>query len=197
MPRVRVIEDYEARKREILDAAARLFARDSYANTKMEEIAARCGASKSMLYHYFPKKEDLLFEMLKDHLERMVEMVDSVRSPELSPEESFRRFIREYVFKSAKARTRHVVAMYDVRFLLDEQRERIVQIERELLAKVADLVRGLNPNLSEVAYRPYAMFLFGLLNWTDIWYRPTGPLSPDELAERISDLFLKGFLSAR
>ena len=44
-------------------------------------------------------------------------------------------------------------------------------------------------------YKPYTMLLVGMLNWTDVWYRTEGPMKPKELCERITQLFLHGFLA--
>src|SRR5664279_811352 len=63
MPRVRS-DDYETKGNAILDCAAILFAREGYPSAKMQDIAVACGATKSMLYHYYPTKDDLLFAML-------------------------------------------------------------------------------------------------------------------------------------
>jgi len=62
---------------------------------------------------------------------------------------------------------------------------------------VADLLRELNPGLPDEAYKPYTMLLLGMLNWTDLWYRPTGTIKPQDLCERISRLFLRGFLAEK
>jgi hypothetical protein len=34
--------------------------------------------------------------------------------------------------------------------------------------------------------------LLGVMNWTITWYRPEGKLSPEEISDLISDLFLEG-----
>jgi TetR/AcrR family transcriptional regulator len=36
------------------------------------------------------------------------------------------------------------------------------------------------------------MMLFGMINWTYTWYRPDGPLKPEQLADLAADLFLGG-----
>jgi AcrR family transcriptional regulator len=71
MPRVRS-DDYDAKTHAILDSAAVLFAKVGYPSAKMQDIAKACGASKSMLYHYFPTKDDLLYAMLEEHLQRVI-----------------------------------------------------------------------------------------------------------------------------
>ena len=76
MPRVQA-DDYDAKKSKILDAAASLFADRGYAGSRMDEIAKACGVSKSMLYHYFKKKEDVLADILQEHVSRLIESISS------------------------------------------------------------------------------------------------------------------------
>ena len=78
MPRERA-NNYALKTKAILDAAAVLFARTGYPEAKMQDIAKACSASKSMLYHYFFTKDDMLFAMLKEHLE------DTILSLEEAP----------------------------------------------------------------------------------------------------------------
>jgi hypothetical protein len=59
------------------------------------------------------------------------------------------------------------------------------------------LLREVNPNLPDGVYKPYTMMLVGLLNWTDMWYRPGGAMKPQELCDRLARLFLKGFLAEK
>jgi AcrR family transcriptional regulator len=49
----------EARPGEIAAAALKLFARDGFAGTRLEEVAKRAGISKGTIYLYFDTKEDL------------------------------------------------------------------------------------------------------------------------------------------
>ena len=71
MSRVRA-DDYDTKYQSILDSAAALFADVGYPSAKMQNIAKACDASKSMLYHYFPTKDDLLLALLSEHLERLL-----------------------------------------------------------------------------------------------------------------------------
>ncbi|RXZ71863.1 TetR/AcrR family transcriptional regulator [Agromyces albus] len=52
------------RRREIVAAAAKLFAESGYTHSSMRELAKRVGLSQALLLHYFSDKEDLLVEVL-------------------------------------------------------------------------------------------------------------------------------------
>jgi AcrR family transcriptional regulator len=196
MPRVRA-EDYDAKYQSILDSAAALFAEVGYPSAKMQDIARVCGATKSMLYHYFPTKDDLLLAMLTEHLERLIADIEDVMSEQVSAKQRFSRFVEVYVQKSAQSRQRHVSAMNDIKFLPAEMQSPLLKLESKVVMLAAELVRELNPGLQKDVYKPYTMLLLGMLNWTDLWYRPSGKMKPAELCDRISRLFLRGFLAEK
>ncbi len=196
MPRVRA-DDYDAKTQNILAAAASLFAKVGYPNTKMQDIAKACGASKSMLYHYFPTKDDLLFAMLEEHLEQVIAGLEEVVQQPGPAKERFAAFVEVYAQKSAQSRRRHVSAMNDVKFLPRPLQTPLLRLETKVTDLTAQMLEQVNPGLPETVYKPYAMLLVGMLNWTDYWYKPTGTMKPQELCERISRLYLKGFLAEK
>lgn len=196
MPRVRS-DDYDTKSQSIMDSAAALFAKVGYPNAKMQDIAQACGATKSMLYHYFPTKDELLSAMLTEHLERIISSVDEAVSGSAPAQQRFSAFVLTYAQKSAQSRRRHVIAMNDVKFLPKALQTPLRQLEKKVTNQVADLLREVNPGLQDGVYKPYAMMLLGMLNWTDYWYRPGGPMKSDELCERITRLFLHGFMAEK
>ena len=170
-----------------------MFSRVGYPNAKLLEVAKACGASKSMLYHYFPAKDDLLFALLSEHLEQTIADIEQLRT-DAPPEQRFRQFIEAYTRKSSQSRMRHIVAMNDVKYLPMPQQKQIVALERRLLVLFEEALTALDPTLPDRLVSPYSLLLLGMLNWIDLWYRPRGPIKPAELCDRISHLFLHGFL---
>ena len=73
MPKV---VDIPARRREILEAAAAVFARHGYRGTSLERVAAAMGMGKSSLYHYFRTKEALFATLADETLRREAELFD-------------------------------------------------------------------------------------------------------------------------
>jgi len=64
---VPIIVDKNKKRREILDAAMRVFAREGYHRAKMEAVADEAGIGKGTVYEYFKSKTDL-FLALHDHM---------------------------------------------------------------------------------------------------------------------------------
>ncbi|HVZ44226.1 MAG TPA: TetR/AcrR family transcriptional regulator [Ramlibacter sp.] len=197
MPRVRKNDDYEAKSQAIMDCAAVLFAKEGFPSAKMQDVAKACGATKSMLYHYFPTKDDLLFAMLKEHLERVISGLEEAVTTPGTARDRLHALVLTFTQKSIQSRRRHMVAMQDVKYLPRAKQVPLNELQRRVVDLVAQVLRELNPHLPEEAYKPYTMMLIGVLNWTDVWYRPGGPIKQAELSERIARLFLRGFLAEK
>lgn len=58
--------DVDERRRQLLDASARIFTERRYDAVSMSEIAAAAGISKGLLYHYFTNKQELFRATLED-----------------------------------------------------------------------------------------------------------------------------------
>jgi len=68
-------KDYDDKRLSILHRSAELFAASGYVGTSMNTIADACRVSKALLYHYYPDKEAILFDILSSHLEKLVAAV--------------------------------------------------------------------------------------------------------------------------
>lgn len=73
--RVRMSRD--ARRREILRAAARLFGQRPYSGVSVTDIAEEAGIAKGLMHHYFGSKRELYLEVVRE-----VAAVPSVPLPE-------------------------------------------------------------------------------------------------------------------
>jgi len=91
-----------AHRRDILDAATRVFARRGFANATLDEIAREAEFSKGTLYLYFTNKEDIIYNILKYKAEVMKRaLVESLDGTSTLKEE-LRALYREYAELSFK-----------------------------------------------------------------------------------------------
>jgi AcrR family transcriptional regulator len=58
----------EARRRQIMDTAAELMVSRGNSGATLEQVAQAAGISKPLIYKYFPRREDLIQEMLEREL---------------------------------------------------------------------------------------------------------------------------------
>ncbi len=65
MARNRTSQDREEKRREIIDAATRLFAADGYEATSIGALAREAGITPNTIYWYFDDKDAVLVEVLR------------------------------------------------------------------------------------------------------------------------------------
>ena len=83
------LEHTEARRRGILESAARVFSRKGIQAATMAEIAGDAGVSAGAIYRYFPGKEALAAACLSDNAE---EMLDDWRRKAEGPDDALSVF---------------------------------------------------------------------------------------------------------
>ncbi|MDB5896542.1 MAG: putative transcriptional regulator of paa operon [Ramlibacter sp.] len=189
---------YDDQRELILDRAAALFARGGYPGTSMNQVAEASGLSKATLYHYYRDKYALLVSIADSHVSRLQRIVREALAEEQPPDARMRELIARLVEEYADAQHAHRVLTEDVKFLEAEDRERILDKEREVVRGFAQVVAELRPDLKQAALsKPLTMLLFGMINWMFTWMKPEGALDHQAMAPIVSDLFLGGLAAVQ
>ena len=189
---------YDDQRDMILVHAARLFAQRGYPATSMNQVAEACGLSKATIYHYFRDKYALLISIADGHVSRLQLLVAELGRDAVAPELQLRELIRRIVEEYADAQDAHRVLTEDVKFLELDDRERVLDKEREVVAGFARAVGALRPDLAQAALsKPLTMLLFGMVNWMFMWMKPGGKLDHDAMAIVVADLFLGGLAEVK
>lgn len=194
MARIRAA-DYSDKRNALLQVAARLFARDGFDRTSISGIAEAAEVSKALLYHYYASKDALLFDIIHEHLLDLVAQVEAADDATLPPEEHLQTLIAAILFAYRDADTMHKVQINELDKLAAEQQRVIRGLERKLVAIVARALVRLNPDLAdqgEALLKPIAMSLFGILNWSYLWFRDDRPISRETYAQLVTRLFVDG-----
>jgi AcrR family transcriptional regulator len=187
--------DYDKRREAILNQAARLYARRGFLGASVADLATACGASKSLIYHYYPSKEDILFAVMSGHLEELMAIREEVMEiTGLSAEERLRRLTLGFVKSYVGAAANHKVLLNELDNLPSDKRKVIVTRQRELVVGVEALLLEIRPELGEHEdlHRPVTMLYFGMINWMHTWFRLKGPVSAKQLATVAMDLLMNG-----
>ncbi len=197
MARPRAV-DYEEKRQLIRDRAAELFAARGFAETSIADIARACRCTKSLIYHYFDSKQSILYDLLSAHMDGLLRAVQEALRRPGTAREIFREVVRAHMRIYATARAKHVLLLNELDSLPPRSRIDIVAKERELVAAVLELIARTAPTLQRRARlrMPVAMAFYGLINWTYTWYRPNGPVSPQDFADLAADLVLDGLPAA-
>jgi TetR/AcrR family fatty acid metabolism transcriptional regulator len=70
----------EEKRRQILEAAVRAFAKKGYHACRVGEIAEEAGVAYGLVYHYFGSKEELLQTIFRDTWTQMLTRIDELEA---------------------------------------------------------------------------------------------------------------------
>lgn len=188
-------ERYERRRREVIDAAAVVFARRGYHATSIDDLIAATGLTRGGLYHYTASKQELLVAVVEQLLEPLLDRAAEILAAPQTPEVHLRRLMRAWLEHVASHRA-HVIVFGQERHTLEhdpgwdavrDARARFEQLLADVIARGrADGSFSLpDPQLG-------LLMLLGLVNYTPQWYSPSGRLAPEQIADLYCDMLLDG-----
>lgn len=188
-----IAADHDDKRRAILKAAAAMFARNGFDRTSVNEIAASCGVSKALLYHYYTNKEQLLFDIIRAHLDDLVAATAAVPSG-LTPSETLRAMIAALLEAYRHADEEHQIQISDMKRLPEDKKAELIERERVLVRRFAGAIAALEPALAghRAALTPLTMNLFGMMNWKFMWFRENGPVSHEAFADLVMTMIDAG-----
>jgi TetR/AcrR family fatty acid metabolism transcriptional regulator len=79
------------RRRQILDAAVRVFARSGFHGARVGDVAEEAGVAYGLVYHYFKSKEELLETIFRDTWTQMLARVREVEASGVPASEQVRQ----------------------------------------------------------------------------------------------------------
>lgn len=182
--------DYDKRRESIVRVAARLYARQGYNGASVADLAKACRSSKSLIYHYFPSKEDILYEVMADHLDALVAAAREATQSGTA-EEKLRGLTLAFMRLYVGAQDSHKVLLNELDNLPAKARSEVIGKQRRIIAAVEELICEIRPETGPLAL-PLTMLFFGMINWTHTWFRPQGRVSAETLADMAVELMLKG-----
>ncbi|MAW82038.1 MAG: TetR family transcriptional regulator [Parvularcula sp.] len=184
--------DYDQKREIITRKAAELFATKGFAAASVSDLARKCKISKSLLYHYYPSKEAILFAAMSDHMDALVRIVCDRKKIKHTPEEEFRALTRDLLQCYTGAAHHQKILLYELSFLPAAQRKEIIEKQREVIGAVEALLAAMiaKAKTNRSKLRAKVMLYFGMMNWTHTWFKAAGPITRNELADEIANTTL-------
>jgi len=183
----------DARRLEILHAAAAVFRERGFAATGMREIALAADLSPANLYHYFRGKHELLYFCQATSLERLHAALRAAQRSGDGAGAQLRRVIAAHV-ECTLGELAGAAAHLEVDALPAELRRKIVvkrdAYERGLRRLVAAGVES--GEFTDCDPKLVTQAILGAVNWTARWFRPDGARTPQEVGEAFADFLVRG-----
>ena len=183
----------------ILKAAAQIFQEKGYHAASMQDIAEAVDLKKGSLYHHVSSKQDILLALLDEALELIFDRLQPIQDEIFSPSTKLRQLMNAYLSFLVENRSLSSVLLLEYRSLEPELKKQHIprrdRVESIWIETIEEGIKVGEFNSSDPGITTKA--LFGALNWAITWYREDGPLSPDQIADQLTDLFLEGLLTRK
>ena len=188
----------ELKRKQILDAAAKVLARRGYLGTQLSEIAEEAGTQSGSLYYHFESREVLIEEVLQEGVRlsfararAVVDAMPTNATPLARLEAGIRAHLKFQLVDSDYA---HAVSR-SIGQCPEQMWKRVNDKFRAYGRFFDDLICAamksgeLDPKVDRSALR---MLIIGATNWTPEWYRRDGSSSVDEVGDLLIRLIRRG-----
>lgn len=181
-------------KEKIINCAALLFAKYGYNATSIKSIAESCKVSKSLIYHYYFSKEDMLYDIAQSHINKLISIIDDCSRLKFESNQlKLKKIISQFMIEYKTSKNRHKILIQDIEFLKPIRQKKIKSLQMKVVRSVAEILKKLNPQIDEVKdLIPVTMGLFGMINWTFTWINPSGKMTYKDVSDLFTNIFING-----
>ena len=188
----------ELKRKQILDAAAKVLARRGYAGTMLSEVAEEAGTQPGSLYYHFDSREELIEEVLHEGVTlsfaRARAVLDALprdSSALQRLEAALRVHLKFQLVESdyARAVVRSMGQCPEGTWKRVNEKFRAYGKFFDTLIAAAMRAKQLDPEVDRSALR---MLLIGAANWAPEWYRADASSTVDEISDLLVRLLLRG-----
>lgn len=175
------------RRREVLAAAARVFAKKGYKATSMRDIGRATGLLGGSLYHHIRSKDDLFVELHDAALEAAAEQIAQAATSGTDPWDRLSRACTRLLEIRLDPRSITMPVMNDFRAVPPDIQNRLLEKRDAFEAQFRELVEAL-PLPAEFDRSTFRNFLLSSINSAPDWVGP-GRYGPEEIAEQLLLIF--------
>ena len=176
--------DGEKTEAAVREAAVNLIARFGYEAMSMRQLAAEVGVQAAALYRYFPTKEELLFTLMREHMEGLTDAWEAARRPvSADPVQRLCAYVENHIAFHIERRHATHVSNMELRSLSPERLTQILRMrtayEKELRAILRDGAEADVFSVDDTGLT--AMALIQMMTGVIVWFRPGERLSIAEV----------------
>lgn len=166
----------------VRDAAQRLFARHGFAAVSMRQIASEVGVQAGALYNYTPDKQTLLFDLMKEHLDQLLDARKDQPIPD-DAMQALEQFTRFHIRFHAARPEAVFIAYMELRNLEPENFAVIEGLRHTYETQLEDILRqGIaDGSFSMPDPKITSLAVIAMLTGVNTWFSEAGRLSLPEV----------------
>ncbi|MCP1844686.1 AcrR family transcriptional regulator [Bradyrhizobium sp. USDA 4524] len=178
----------------IRKAGVRLIFEHGYEAMSLRQLAAEVGIQAGSLYNHISTKQDLLFDLVQDHINDLLRELDLALEGKADPVEKLRAFVAFHVTYHMTRKREVFIANSELRSLDAKNYDAVVALRGAYEQRLAQILTdGAADGAFEVVDIQVATFaILALLTGLCTWYRPGGRLTRDAIIAAHEKLVLSG-----
>jgi len=187
-------EKWKARRDDIIDTSARVFARQGYHATGIAELCDVNGLGKGAFYHYIESKEELLAAIHDRVMDEVMLGADRVAAAGGTPSVQLTMLGDELLDVIHRYPDHVWVFLHEFPALTAERADQFRTRRRKYERRVeAVLVAGVDAgDFRPIDPRLTALAWLGMHNYTYLWLNPDGRVAARDVARQFSEIFIRG-----
>jgi AcrR family transcriptional regulator len=180
----------------IRKAGLRLIFEHGYEAMSLRQLAAEVGIQAGSLYNHIATKQELLFDLVQDHINELLRQLDRALAGKTGAAERLHAFVTFHVTYHMTRKREVFIANSELRSLEPKNYEAIVALRGAYEQRLADiLTEGVEEGVFEIADIQVATFaIISLLTGLCSWYRPGGRLTKEAIVAAHEKLVISGVM---
>jgi AcrR family transcriptional regulator len=181
---------------EVVDAAAKVFARRGYHGAATQDIADILGIRQASLYYYFESKEAALEAVCASGVEDYAVRAQKVARGALTSSEKVAQLVFQHLAPMAERLDYTVVFLRERRFLPAPARKRIRAIEmryERIIQRIIEEGVATGEFRADLDTRMATLALLGLGNSAALWFGREPGVSLERITQSYVDLLVRAF----
>jgi AcrR family transcriptional regulator len=177
--------DGEKTQAALREAALTLIARHGFEAMTMRQLASEIGVQAAALYRYFPTKEDLLFSLMREHMEGLHASWTAACPTIADPAARLAVFVRNHIaFHVARRHSTHVSNL-ELRSLSPERLSTILRLRNAYEKELRQILRnGADAGQFDIDDAQLtAMAIIQMITGVIVWFRPGDRLSVAQVTD--------------
>ncbi|KJC59918.1 TetR family transcriptional regulator [Bradyrhizobium sp. LTSPM299] len=178
----------------IRKAGVRLIFEQGYEAMSLRQLAAEVGIQAGSLYNHISTKQELLFDLVQDHINDLLRQLDLALEGKTDPVERLRSFVAFHVTYHMTRKREVFIANSELRSLEPKNYDVVVTLRGAYEQRLAQILAdGVSEGAFEVVDIQVATFaIIALLTGLCTWYRPGGRLTKEAIVAAHEKLVLSG-----
>ena len=194
---------HQARRKEIGEAAIRVFNRMGFQRASMTAVAAELNIDRASLYYYISSKEELFDEIVRTVVERNLALAKKIQASDMRP----RRKLSNLIIALMSSYGEHYPLIYiyirENLSNVSDKRSEWSRYMRDLNKQMSDAVIAIiEQGYADKSFRNVgsskvvAYGVLGIVGWTNRWFRPAdSDVNAEEIGKIYAEMVLAGLES--